>query len=440
MVKKFAFALASCAILASCAALPPPASNIYLESLPQSVTAELTLEERIAAEEAWSYLEAGRAEKAAKGLLKLGPESPVYAIGLGYAYLILNDLPSSEASFKAALEARPEMALARLGLAQIYEREGREDLLFTQYQEILKTEPEHSWVKPRFMALREKKTEELLSEARTFFEAGDPAAGKKALLMAVFYSPESVEAHLELADAYRKEKNLSSAILHLKAATEIRPEDMDILKKYAGLLFEADELGRSLEVYERLAETSPRDKEITGRIDTLRNKLGIYEIPSLYDSIPAAAVVTREDVAALVAVKFKEALGSEEVKPPIIVDVSASWASRFILRTTALGILEVYDNHTFLPKKPITRADLADVLFRLINALKARRYKLIPQIPPDRIRISDVSPDSFSYQAVTQAVAYQVMELFPQQTFQPEAAVSGQEAVRAFDILAGLIK
>jgi hypothetical protein len=88
----------------------------------------------------------------------------------------------------------------------------------------------------------------------------------------------------------------------------------------------------------------------------------------------------------------------------------------------------------------VTRAELAETFFRLINFLKGKGFKLIPQIPPDRIQISDLPPENLYYLPAVQMVAYQLMELAAQKRFQPDRPVSGTEALRLADLLLNLIK
>ena len=109
------------------------------------------------------------------------------------------------------------------------------------------------------------------------------------------------------------------------------------------------EFGRSLDLYERLAN-EPEGRGRAEPVENLKNRLGIYELPSLYNAIADSESVTREDLAALIAVKLKENLDDSGVKPPILVDIQTSWAARFILKVTALGIMEDFENHTFLPE------------------------------------------------------------------------------------------
>jgi hypothetical protein len=171
----------------------------------------------------------------------------------------------------------------------------------------------------------------------------------------------------------------------------------------------------------------------------LKNKLGIIELPSRYNEIPIAAAVTREDIAALLAVKLKDVLEETAAQPPIIIDISASWASKFILKVTSLGLLEVHSNHAFQPKRTVTRAELAETLFRVIQYLDGKGHRFIHQIPPNRIRVQDVTPDHFYYQPISQILSYQVMELYPDKTFRPDQPVPGPEAVKTIDILLALV-
>jgi len=112
----------------------PPSPSLYVEQLPQSVIAEMTLEERILTEEAWTNLEQGDGARAKKTLIKLGQESPLYYAGLGYALLLLDDIQRAEDFFKAALITYPDLVLIHVGLAQIYQKTGREDSAFTGIQ------------------------------------------------------------------------------------------------------------------------------------------------------------------------------------------------------------------------------------------------------------------------------------------------------------------
>ncbi|MDH7513567.1 MAG: tetratricopeptide repeat protein [Clostridiales bacterium] len=427
-------------LVAACATVPPPPPSFYIENLPQSLIIAMTLEERILAEEAWNFIRQGRGDKAERSLSKIGPESPLYYVGLGYISFLHEDLTTAEAYFRSALTEFPGLSLAHLGLAQIYERTGQEDQAFNELREVLKTNPEHPWAKTEYEALKTKKIEEAMSEAQTALSKGDSEKAKEAYLRALHYAPGSVAVHQALAEIYKKEKKLSNALVHLKAAIASEPMDKKLLENYAATLSEAGQYERSLEFYEKLFELDRANKIIQERVESLKNRLGIYELPSRYSEIAVTGTVTREDVAALAAVKLKDILTEPTPQPPIIVDISASWASKFILKVTALGFLDVYSNHTFQPRKPVTRGEMADLAFRIIKHLESPGHRFIRQIPMERIQIVDVTPEHLYYMPILQILSFQVMELYPDKSFRPDLTLSGPEATRIMDILLALVR
>jgi Tfp pilus assembly protein PilF len=424
----------------SCVSYQPVKPSLYIEDLPQTIVTELTLDNRIITEEAWKKLRQDNGIKAQKILNRLGVESPAHHVGLGYAFFLLGEYQASEEKFKTALNYYPGMILIHLGLAQLYQKTGRENSAFAEYREVLKKDPEHSWAKKEYEALKTKKTEEALTEGLDFLDRGNRERSKEAFLRALYYSPDSIKAHLALAKIYKEEDQLQNALVHLKAASSNEKKNPEILKDYAEILLLTEQYAKSLDIYEQLLEMQPDNQDIQSRIENLKNRLGIFELPSQYHNIAYKEAISREEMAALLAVKFKETFEATKPKPPIIIDISTSWASKFILTTTSFSILEIYPNHTFQPQKIITRAEMTEILLRLINLLKKKGHSLIQQFPPDIIQISDVSPDNYYHDPITQIISYQIMDLDAERAFRPEQPVSGQEAVKTLDLILSLIK
>ena len=428
----------------ACVTFTPAPPSFYIESIPQSVASRLTLDQRIAADEAWTDLKQGRPEQARKTLLKLGQENPVYRAGLGYVALSLSDLATAESYFKDSLERYPDLTQANIGLAQIYETQGEKEQAFTQYREILKRDPENRWAKPRFDALQGELTQALFEEAASARTAGKTEEAKAALLKVLFYDPASAEANYLLGTIYLEENNAGRALLHFNAFLEKNTGTREQVKKARRALaenyYKNQELGRSLDEYEKLAELEPQDKAVAERIEELKNKLGVFELPSQYGLIPSQEAIAREDLAALIAVKFKDFLNVPERQTQILVDISTSWAQKLIIKVASQNIMSAYDNHTFQPKRIINRAELAESLARLVDFLKRRGAKLVPLLEPRKIQIADVSPDSFYFQPIVAVVSYQVMDLTPQRMFEPERTVPGREAIRILDVVLGLSK
>jgi Tfp pilus assembly protein PilF len=424
----------------SCATLPTRPLDYFIGDIPADVSTRLRLDDRIAVKEAWDALKAGRAEQARRLVSKLGAASPAYAVGLAYADLLLGDLAAAEAGFKTSLLSFPDMTPARIGLAQIYESRRESEKVLVEYREILKLAPDDRWAKPRFEALRDDLVRAALADARTALAASDREGAKKGFLKVLFYAPETVEAHLDLARIYRQENNAASALLHFKAAMAGRAADKAILREYAEYLAESGELGQSLDVLEKLAALEPRDATIGKRVEEVKAKLGIYELPNQYSEIPALEAVTREDLAALIGVKFGDLLDSPGKRTEILVDISLSWAQRYIIKVASLEIMSTFDNHTFQPRRIINRAELADTAVRLIGVLQSRGVKFVPLVEARRIQIADVAADNYYHQAIIRALSFQVMTLTPERMFEPERTVPGNEAIRVMDLIHGLAR
>ncbi len=209
---------------------------------------------------------------------------------------------------------------------------------------------------------------------------------------------------------------------------------------YGDILFDLQDFTNSLQIYEKVLEKEPDNKQILERIEVLKNRLGLFELPSQYENIPNRQSISREDIAALMAVKFKDVLEAPSAKPPIIVDIATSWAARYILELASLGLLDVYSNHEFLPQETVSRAQLAETLVRLIMYLEQRGKKFIQQIPPERIQIADVTPSNYYFRPILAILAYDIMALSVDKKFRPNDPVSGAEAIRLFNIIAALIR
>ena len=440
MVKKLSVLGLLAMGLAACATVAPPPPSLYIESPTPAYSAQLSLDDRLTVEEAWGYLRQGRTDKAEKALLRLDPANPFYYAGFGYAAFLNGNFSIAEQYFLRSAQEFPDMPIPHLVLGQIYRKVGQTDLAYNEYLEVLKRNPENPWAKKESEAIRLEKTETLMGEARDFASLGDTAKSQESYLKALEYTPKLQEAHLALARIYLKEKNFQSALFHLKTADGNEPKTKAILQDYADALFQAGQLSRSLDTNQRLLDIDPQNKLAQERAETIKNQLGVVDLPSQYHNIPSLEAVMKEDVSALIGVKFKDVLDETPAKSPVIVDITTSWAFQHIVRVASYEIMEVFSNRTFQPRKTVTRAEMADILVRLVALLKKRGYKIIEQVPIDRVRIADVPREHFYFQPIAQVIAYQLMDLAPDRTFKPELPMPGREAIKALDLLLGLIK
>jgi len=441
VIKKTAGLLAAVLTAAACATLAPPLTpTIYLENPSGGITAALSLDDRIVIDKVWNLLRLEQADKAEKEALKLGESHPFFWTALGYVALIRNDVVEAEADFHASLRSSPDPVTSHLGLGQVYRRMGRREDALKSYIEVLKYEPANPFALAEAEKLRGSIVEALTLDAESAARAGKAVEAKTAYLKILEYAPKLQSAHLALARLFVKEKNFPSALFHLGIASENNPSDKAVLREYADTLFQMNQLSKSLSAYERLQSIEAADKAVADRVATLKAKLGVVDLPDEYREIPDLEAVAKEDIAALIGAKFSDLWADTSVRTPVLVDISASWARNFIVKVAAFGIMEVFSNHTFQPKKTVTRAELAEIVVRLVEYLKKRGRTVVVQIPPERIQLPDVPPE-YPYAAVIiRAVSYQLMDVFPDRTFRPDRPVTGTEAIRVLDLLAGLSK
>lgn len=430
-------------ILGACAPSPYPLLTpppFPLESLPPALTVMMGLKERVVAEEAWRHVQRGDLRSAEKTLERLPPTFLSSNLIAGFINLMKQNNQEAINKFRLVLESLPNLSLARSGLAQAYLNLNDKPAAFASLREVLKEEPGNEWAKKNFQALKEELTSNLRQAAQEALKAGQLAAAREALLEALHYSPEAIDVHLSLVKIYRGQNDLESALAHLQAAVDLAPRNREILLSYAETLLEAKQYSLSLDTLEHLLELNPGDKEIQTKLAELRDKLGIVDIPSQYEAIPRLEAVSREDLASLIAVKFKKFMPPLSDSPPIIVDIATSWASRFIIQTAAAGFLDVYSDHTFKPRNIINRAEMAETLARMLNFFRQQGRKIKPLIPPEKIVLLDVSPEHAYYSSIIEVIAHQLMELMSDKRFNPEGPVSGREAIKILDLMLALIQ
>ena len=56
----------------------------------------------------------------------------------------------------------------------------------------------------------------------------------------------------------------------------------------------------------------------------------------------------------------------------VVTDVRGHWARPWIEATARAGAMEVFSNYTFQPGTPLRRADVADVVHRVLSLMRGR--------------------------------------------------------------------
>jgi hypothetical protein len=93
-----------------------------------------------------------------------------------------------------------------------------------------------------------------------------------------------------------------------------------------------------------------------------------------------------------------------------------------------------FENHTFQPRAPVRRVDLAEASSALLRLLASSRPALQARLG-GRPSIADVGPTHLNYPAVAASVSSGVVPLLDGNRFDITRTVTGAEAVAAIDRL-----
>jgi tetratricopeptide (TPR) repeat protein len=432
-VKRAAFVavLAAAPLLGACAkhvapALPEGEEYVY----PAPDAGELSPAERGSLQLAWRELLSGDTSAAVKryeGLLRRHPQSAAARTGLGYARLRAGQLQAAADAFTATLTARPQDVAALVGMGSLAARRGELEAAVELYRRASGVSPDDVVVRKRLAALKLQVTDRRMAEAEAALARGDNAAAATAYAAALRAAPEVTGIRLALAQVLAAGGNRADAIAVLDADLT---GERQVLLELGRLLCEEQEFARALDVYTRLLAHGPGDEDALAGQRRAREGLESLAMPPEYRAIGEAPRLTRADLAALVAVRVPALRRAGAGEPRVAVDISGSWARDQVARVLALGIMELYPNHTFQPNAIVRRVELARVAARTLD---------IVHWPAGRAPApSDMSRAHLDFAAVERVLAAGLMGLTPAGAFEPWRPVSGQEAIELVDTLARL--
>jgi hypothetical protein len=242
-------------------------------------------------------------------------------------------------------------------------------------------------------------------------------------------SPESGFLHREFADVERDHGDGETAIAHYRTAASLDPADTDALVALAEMLDARNDFDAAVRAYdEALAAGGP--PELATRREAVRLRAEIARLPVEYRSIESSPQLTRGDLAALIGFRLPMLLnGAPQQDVGVITDLRGHWAESWMLAVATAGFMDAYDNHTFQPRTKVRRADLAQVVSRLLDRLAVLAPADAARWQNARGTFADLGATHIAYAAASAAVAAGVMTVNDAREFQPNRGVSGTEAV-----------
>jgi Flp pilus assembly protein TadD len=405
-----------------------PEGEEYVYPAPQP--GELSQAERGELQLAWREVRAGDTAAAIKRydrLLKRHPQSAAARSGLGYARLRAGQAQAASEAFGAVLAERPQDVPALVGMGSLAVRRGDVEEAVELFRRAAGAAPDDAVVRKRLAAVRLQVTDRRMAEAEAALERGDSESAARAYTAALEAAPEVTGVRLALAQVLAGGGDRAGAIAVLEADLS---GERQVLLELGRQLCEEQQFARALEVYTRLLAHGPGDEEARAGQRRAREGLEAAAMPEEYRAIAEATRVSRADLAALLAVRVPALRRAGAGEPRVAVDISGSWARDQVARVLALGIMDVYPNHTFQPGAIVRRVDLARAAARTLDIL---RWPVAAAPTP-----VDMSRAHLDFAVVERALAAGLMGLTPAGAFEPWRPVSGLEAIEVVDAVARL--
>ena len=381
----------------------------------------------------WRFLQAGDLRNAEQefGLALRTPDFYPSMAGRGYVELARDEPRAALTQFDQALAVRGDYLSALVGRGEALIALKRDGDAVAALERALAVNPGLTDVRRRVEVLKFQSLERDLAAARQAAQAGRSDEAVQLYRAAIAASPDSPFLYRELGVVENRRGDTAAALEHFRRAVELDPSDAVSLGQIAVLTEASGELTEALRLYdESLAIEANAD--LTRRREAVRERIELAKLPDEYRAIPDAPQITRGDLAALIGVRLGPVLRQSR-DTVVVTDLRSHWAGNWINDVVRAGVMQAFENHTFQPREPVDRAELAATVARL----------LVDIAPQERInawraagvRFSDVPTGHLAYQAAPIAVASGVLDRAADESFQPSRRVTGAEAVQAVERL-----
>jgi tetratricopeptide (TPR) repeat protein len=389
----------------------------------------------------WEALQAGdlrQAERRFGSALRSTPEFFPADAALGYVALARRDTRAAVDHFSRALAREPAYVPALVGRGDALLAAGRTEEAIASFEAAVNADASLDEIRDRIDALRFKAVEDKIAAARREAEGGRLDAARDRYREAIDASPESAFLHRELAIVEQRAGRFDTALEAAKRAAELDKADARPLVIIGEVHEARNELDAAARAYEQAAAIEPTP-DISARIERVRDRMALANLPASYQAIGAAETVTRGDVAALIGVRLDQLVGKAGRQAAVVMtDTRRHWAAPWILAVARAGIMPVYPNHTFQPAATVNRGDFAETLARALEVIGTRDPRTAKGWREANPQFADLTPGHPSYPAAALAVTAEALKPLEGNTFQVSRPVTGSEASAAVERLRAL--
>ena len=389
----------------------------------------------------WRLLQSGDTRSAARDFeaaLKRNPQLYPARAGEAYVALARGDHDHALTAFDAALRGARDYVPALVGRGQTLLAMKRDVDAIAAFEAALAADSSLAAVRRRVEVLRFRDVEQVIEAGRSAASAGRLDQARTAYERAIELSPDSSFLHRELAIVERRQGNADRAVEHFARAVELDTSDTTALIAMADLLAERRDYQAADAAYRKAAAIDPTP-DVNAKITALAERVRESRFPAEFTAIPAAAQVTRGELAALIGVRLERLLAAVPQQQVVTTDTAGHWAGQWITQVARAGVMDPFENHTFQPGLVIRRGDLATAVRRMVTILAAGNPALRPRLT-EQPNIADMPTTHLVYPAAAVAVASGVMPLVDGQRFEVNREVTGVEAVDVIDRLRALLR
>jgi tetratricopeptide (TPR) repeat protein len=390
---------------------------------------------------AWRFFQSGdlaRAETGFLAILKRSPEFYPSDTALGYVELARKNLEQAIARFDRVLQANPGYVPALIGRGEVMLALSREPEALAAFELAIKADPQLQTIARRVEILRARAQQANVAAARQAAQANRLEEAARLYEQAIAASPESAFLVRDLAEIEAKQGKTDQALERYRRVVEMDPTDAASRIRIGEILDARGDLEGAFKMYAEASALEPSD-ELRRRMTAIEARLAYLKLPADYRAIPDAPSITRGDLASLIGIRLQPLLELAPAQAVVITDARNHWASEWIMAAAQAGIMEPYDNHTFQPRNPLQRSDLARAVARMLKTLAARRPELLKQWQSRIQKMADVGVSNLHYADASLSVAAGILPLAQNGAFQLTRPVSGAEAVDAIGRIERLV-
>jgi tetratricopeptide (TPR) repeat protein len=391
---------------------------------------------------AWAKFQQGKIEEATKvfeNIAELDIKFFPALVALAYIEMLDEDYGAARRMLGKSLTIKRDYLPALLGLGVLYRIMNEPLKAFSIYGVILDKYPGQADARIQYDLIRLRQTERYLLLGRKYRQEGDYKPALENYKKAMNFVLQEDFIYAEVGFFLLEYKKYKEAVPYLQNAANLKPQYANYLKALAFALENVGKLSQARTYYKKVLEVNPMDKTVRNDIERVTRSFKRIRTGIKTKSIEASRKVTRGQAAVYLAGNYPF-LGDPPPRETIVItDIIGNPNALRIINLVKRDIFDIYSNHTFAPKRYLSRVDLAILLGRLIkHSLPASSIRM--NTAGTQIEIADVPLYSPSYKVIKRVIALGLMSLDRTGKFHSSRFINGKDFILATDKLVNMVQ